>query len=126
MESPSQPLSLFFVWFFVAGMFSSFCMWLLFAQMTMRRIEKQMKEDGLPDSFIWDGVGGRIVFYACALGFPEKIAYRIDKRLIDARLVRSYSSPGDRICAILFLLLMSCWILGTFVAVLLGEVELRF
>lgn len=101
-------------------MMVSFIMWLSFAHFTMRRIEKQMKDDGLPDSFLWDGVGGRIIFYAYAIALPQKIALKFDRRLIDSGLVRSYASSRDRLRAKLFLLFINVWIVGCFVGFFCG------
>lgn len=119
-EYVGQPMSTWFIWAFAIGMLMSCLLWLAFAHFTMRPIEKRMKKEGLPDSFTWDGTGGRIIFYACALALPERFADRINPRLIDAPLIRSYASRADRLRGIVFLSAFSIWILIGFIGVLLG------
>src|SRR5690554_2243778 len=93
-EYVAEPVSAWFMWVFGLGAVSTSISWLIFAPLTMRRIEKQMRQDGMPEGFIWDGIGGRVVFYAYAILFPEKGALRIE-RLIDVRCVRSYATKAD-------------------------------
>lgn len=108
------------MWAFGISMCTSFVMWLVFAKFTMRRIERKMKEDGLPNNFVWDGLGGRIIFYACTIALPEKIAHRADKRLINSPLVRGYSSTADKVSARLFLLCLFAWLIIGLYGVVFG------
>ena len=71
--------------------------WLTFGRLTMARIERKIMADGLPRPSPWDSTGARILSYAYALALPEKWALRtVDTRLLDARLVRRYALPADR------------------------------
>ena len=93
-EYVAEPMSIWFMWFFGVGAMSSCILWLVFAQFTMRRIERQIKEAGISVGFLWDGLGGRIVFYGYAIALPERLALRIE-RLINVNLVRSYANKAD-------------------------------
>ena len=75
----------------------------------MARIEKNIRKDGHPESFVWDGIGGRIVFYALAIVLSKRIAMRMDK-LIDVDLVRQYSTKKDWVLGFTFLLVTDIWI----------------
>lgn len=113
----TEPMSEWFFWFFLIGMMCTFITWIAFARLSMARIEKKIKDDGAPGSFAWDGVGGRIVFYALAIVLPEKIALRINK-LIDVELVRKYATRKDWVLGICFLIAGDTWIFITIVAMI--------
>ena len=83
----------------------------------MSRIEKSMRADGLPESFLWDGLGGRVFFYAYAIIFPEKSAARIDQ-LINTKLVRSYSNSSDWWRGVFFIAISHVWIVIVFIGIL--------
>ncbi len=76
----------------------------------MRRIEKEIKRDGVdyiaPVSF---GDGG-MVYYAFAIVVTERAALRME-RLIDARVARSYATKMDWWLAMLFLISMDAFVL---------------
>lgn len=102
-------------------LFSSFMImaiaWITFARLSMARIERDVKKDGHPDTFQWDGLGGRIFFYAFAIVFSESKAKRINK-LINVSLVRSYATHGDWLRGLIFMIASNTCILVTFVGVL--------
>lgn len=112
-------MSEWFMWFFGVGAMSSCILWLVFAQFTMRRIERQIKEAGISVGFLWDGLGGRIVFYGYAIALPERLALRIE-RLINVNLVRSYANKADWWGSVLFIVTSHLWIGFTFLSMLLG------
>lgn len=93
--------------------------WLIFARLTMHRIELQMKNDNIPDSFLWDGIGGRIFFYAFAIAFPVGLAKRMNQ-LIDVSLVRSYSNEADMYRGIIFLIATFGCTVVTLIGILIG------
>ena len=72
-----------------------FISWIAFARVTMARIERQIKADGLPRPAQWDGVGYRVLWYLHAIIFPVGIWNRLDDPLIDVPLVRSYATQKD-------------------------------
>lgn len=85
--------------FVVVGLISGMAMflsWLLFARVSMARIEKDMRDDGLTRPCPWDGVGGRAVWYAFAIGLPISAFNPRHDPLIDVPLVRQYAKPIDR------------------------------
>ncbi len=83
--------------------------WLVFGQLSMKRMEREMKADGLPNCFAWDGVGARITFYALAIVLPERIALRL-KRLMDVEVIRSYATNFDWCRGLFFLTVTNTWI----------------
>jgi len=113
-------MSRWFFWSFGAGTMATFISWLVFARLSMARIERDMKRDKLTDMFAWDGVGGRIIFYAYAIVLPERIGKRIDGLLIDALLVRKYSNCADRIRGFVFLMATNIWLLIVLAGVIVG------
>ena len=118
-EYVAQPMNAWFMWFFGIGAIGTCFLWLTFAQFTMRRIEKQFKQDGAPVGFLWDGLGGRIVFYAYAILFPERCALRIE-RLINVRLVRSYATKADWWRSCIFVITSHMWLGVVFLSLALG------
>lgn len=113
----TEPMSEWFFWFFLIGMLSTFFTWIAFARLSMSRIERTMRRDGLINTFTWDGLGGRIVFFALSIVLPVKLAYRINA-LIDVAAVRKYSSNIDWFLGLLFLLSGNIWILGSMIAMI--------
>jgi hypothetical protein len=70
--------------------------WVAFARISMARIEKTMVQDGLNRPCPWDGLGGRAVWYAFAVGLPVGPLNPRNDPLIDVPLVREYARPLDR------------------------------
>ncbi len=105
----SKELEFWFTVFFFGFFIATAITWILFARLSMARIERNIQRDAHPESFAWDGVGGRIVFYALAIVLPERIAMRIDK-LIDVSLVRQYATKKDWAIGISFLVVADIWI----------------
>lgn len=85
------------------GLISTAILLLIIAQFTMRRIEKQIKNEGRDMQRPLDFGGRKIVTYAYAVALPEHPALRIE-RLIDIRLVRRYANKVDRVIGVLFIL----------------------
>ena len=115
----AQPMSEWFFWFFLIGFLLTAIFWIAFARFSMARIEREMKKDNLPDTFLWDGLGGRIVFYALAITLPEKTAQKIN-RLIDVTQVKSYSKKQDATLGLLFLISANTWIIISLIAMAFG------
>ncbi len=68
---------------------------LAFARISVRRIERDMKSDGLPRPCPWDGPGLRIAAYMYAIGLPVSRFNSESDPMIDVKLVRSYAKPVD-------------------------------
>ena len=77
------------------SMMTMFVLWLLFARISMARIERDMKDDGVIRPCPWDGIGGRAVWYAFAIGLPISAFNPRHDPLIDVPLVRQYAKPID-------------------------------
>lgn len=86
-----------FVAIFLVVIMTTFISWLLFARMSMARIERQMREDGLAQQAPWDGVGLRVLWYASAIAFPVGIFNPANDPLIDVPTVRRYATQKDRL-----------------------------
>lgn len=93
--------------------------WLTFGQFSMRPIEKKMKTDGLPNQFAWDGLGGRITFYALAIVLPERFALRLN-RLMDVSAIRSYANNRDWWRGMIFITVTNTWIISIFGGTIFG------
>lgn len=119
IEYVAQPMSNWFVWVFGTGAISTGVLLLLFAQLTMRRIEKQIKSDNALSYQPLDFGGSRIITYAYAIVFPEHIALRI-ARLIDVRLIRSYAHKADWVLGLLFIITSHLWIITTLLVAVLS------
>src|SRR5690554_2008907 len=85
--------------FWITGpvMITMFISWLIFRRLTMGRIERQIKADGLPRPCPWDGPGARIMWYAYAIALPVGRLNRVDDPFINVPLVRSYATRGDAV-----------------------------
>jgi hypothetical protein len=110
-EYVAQPMSDLCMWAFCIGLISTAIFLLLLAQRTMRRIEKQIRKDGLDMQQPLDFGGSKIVTYAYAIVLPEHLALRIE-RLIDVRLVRRYANKVDSVIGMLFIMASHLWILS--------------
>lgn len=93
--------------------------WILFARLSMARIERAMEKDGAQKKFQWDGVGGRIVFYALVIVLPENKAERMNQ-LIDVALVRKYALRRDKVLGNFFLVSSNIAMLIALLAVVLS------
>lgn len=119
IEYVAQPMSNWLMWVFGIGAISTGIFLLLFAQLTMRRIEKQIKSDNALSYQPLDFGGSRIITYAYAIIFPEHIALRI-ARLIDVRLIRSYANKTDWVLGLLLIATSHLWIVITLLFAVLG------
>lgn len=111
--------TLFFLFFICTGI-----TWIIFAQFTMRPIEKRMKADAIANNFLWDGVGARISFYAFAIVFPRKLALRLD-RLMNVEAIRRYAGKSDWLRGFFFLVATNIWLVIIIVGVALGYSDPR-
>ncbi|TDT37726.1 hypothetical protein DES49_2685 [Halospina denitrificans] len=78
--------------------------WLIFARLSMVRIEKEIAHDGMQRPCPWDGVGGRAVWYAFAIGLPISSFNPTADPLINVPLVRRYAKPIDRTLGLLLVI----------------------
>lgn len=108
----------FFLFLLISTGFTSASL-LIFAQFSMRPMEKKMKADGRTNDFLWDGVGARIFSYAFAIVFPEKLALRLN-RLIDVKSIRSYARKSDWWRGVFFLSITYSWLVTILIGSALG------
>lgn len=118
-EYVAQPMSDWCMWAFVTGLVGTAIFLLLFAQLTMRRIEKQIKQDKVETYQSLDFGGTRIITYAYVIVLPEKIASRMD-RLINVGLVRHYANKRDWFLGLGFILAGDAWIISVMLCFFLG------
>lgn len=89
---------------------------LLFARLSMARIERQIVREGYSRPCEWDMQGMRVVTYAWVLAVPYKWVSRpAFRRLMDPGLVIRYASRGDRIRAKIFVALFYPTLIGILV-----------
>ncbi|WP_404362304.1 hypothetical protein [Marinobacter sp.] len=92
---PEMTEDIFFPIFLILSMTMSVS-WLLFARLSMARIERKMRSEGLPRPAAWDGLGLRALWYASAIAFPLGIFNQANDPFIDVPLVRKYATTFDR------------------------------
>lgn len=126
MESVVKAAFLFIFLGLFAAMAAS---WLLFARLTMARIERDLKADGYPRPAPWDGVGGRAVWYAWAIALPVGPWNLPNDPMINVKLVRRYANRSDKVRAwALFIsgnLLVLAVIVGQFIVELHGALSVH-
>lgn len=96
--------------------------WIAFGRVTMGRIERELKKDGVPRPASWDALGYRIFSYAWALVFSEERWKASNDFLLDANLVRQYARPVDRVLGSLFIIATHLGALVVFVGMFFFEV----
>ncbi|WP_111641394.1 hypothetical protein [Marinimicrobium alkaliphilum] len=87
----------FYFWAFGLSFLTFGPSWILFARLTMARIERQIAQDGYPRPCPWDGPGGRALWYAYAVGLPIGLFNDENDPFINVPLVRRYATPADKI-----------------------------
>lgn len=63
---------LIFAFVFAGCLLTVMVSWLVFGRMSMARIEKAIMAEGKPRPCSWDGVGGRLVWYAYAVALHHQ------------------------------------------------------
>ena len=104
-----------FVAVFVVVMFALSISWISFARLSMARIEKQMKRDGITRPSAWDGIGLRVLWYAYAIVLPVGIWNRADDPFIDVPTVRRYATTFDRKLGLIFMISGKLAVLTVFI-----------
>ncbi len=92
---------------FTAGLILFFIMaasWIAFARLSMARIEREMRQDGLSRPSPWDAMGLRVLWYATAIASNNPRLHRADEPFIDVSTVRSYAKPIDKKLGLVFLI----------------------
>jgi hypothetical protein len=88
---------------FIVSFTSLFIAWIVFRLSSMRRIEAKVRAEGR-NLTGWDGVGGRVVWYAMVIWLPIPHPNWMKNPLIDVEAVRSHATPRDRKLAAWFAL----------------------
>lgn len=96
-------MSDWFYWASLITVLTTFTAWLLFGRLTMARIERDLKREGLERPCPWDGPGARIVWYAWAIAVPVGKLNRSDDPLINVPLVRDRAKGLDKVLAFVML-----------------------
>jgi len=87
-------------WFYMAGLVVGmihFVAWIVFARVSMARIERRLTVEGHPRPCPWDGTGARTLWYAYAITLPVGRWNRLDDPFIEVSAVRRYSTRADRV-----------------------------
>lgn len=101
-----------FFWIFGPVLITWIISCLVFARLSMARIERAIVAEGHPRPCEWDMQGMRIVTYALVIVAPYKWVSRPEfRRLMDPDLVRPHATPADRMRARLFITLLSIMLL---------------
>lgn len=89
--------------------------WISFARISMARIEKDIKRDGLTRPASWDGTGARALWYSHAIVFPLSKWNLPNDPFFDVMTARRYSKPLDKTLGITFIVSSYSTILLTLV-----------
>ena len=73
--------------------------WVIFGFFSMRRIEKSIMAEGKPRPCSWDGIGGRVIWYAYTVSLPAYFFNELDDRQLNTADVKRYTTRADRIRA---------------------------
>ena len=73
--------------------------WVIFGRLSMARIEKSIMAEGKPRPCSWDGVGGRVIWYAYTVALPASWFNELDDRQLNTADVKRYTTKADRIRA---------------------------
>lgn len=108
-----MPYEDIFFWVFGPLALSWMISCLLFARLSMARIEQQIIDDGYPRPCEWDMQGMRMVTYAWILAVPYKwVSSPGFRQIMDPSLIMRYANHGDRIRARIFMALFHPTMLG--------------
>ncbi|MFC4257639.1 hypothetical protein ACFOZ5_01195 [Marinobacter lacisalsi] len=94
--------------------------WLVFGRLSMARIERAIMAEGKPRPCPWDGVGGRLVWYAYAVALPESFFNDIDNRQLKTSDVKRYSTRADYYRAWVFMIAGHGFVLLVAIATIFG------
>lgn len=89
----------------------TFLSWLCFARLSMARIEREMKRDGLSRTSTWDGVGLRALWYVYAIVLPVGGWNRADDPMIDVPTIRRYATRCDWILGMTLFISGNGWVI---------------
>ncbi|MEJ2669829.1 MAG: hypothetical protein P8077_06105 [Gammaproteobacteria bacterium] len=96
--------------------------WISFARLSMARMERDMKADGLPRPCPWDGPGVRVLWIARAISVPVGWFNSAGDPSIDVLTVRKYATANDKKRAIAVMISGYSFVLVVFSAAALGIV----
>lgn len=97
---------------------SLFAVWLIFARVTVTRIDKRLAAKGIV-ACSWDGVGFRIPMYAGLLLFPQNAFWLKIHPLINSQQIAAEARSVDTAIARLFWVVTLCWFGALFFSVCL-------
>lgn len=93
----------------VIAAMTTFVSWIVFARLSMARIERAILSEGRPRPCPWDGPGARTLWYAWAIAIPVGRWNRLDDALMDVPGALRHANRADRIRA--WILMVANWLL---------------
>ncbi len=111
-------VELVFAFTFVILLSVSMVSWLLFGRLSMARIEKAIMSEGKPRPCPWDGVGGRVIWYAYTVALPSSWFNELDDRQLNTADVKRYTTKPDQYRAWTLMVAVHGMVLLVFIAVL--------
>lgn len=111
-------VELIFAFAFAGCLLTVMISWLVFGRLSMARIENSIMAEGKPRPCPWDGVGGRLVWYAYAVALPESFFNDMDNRQLNTSDVKRYATSADRFRAWVFMIAGHAFVLLVFIAVI--------
>ncbi|MFL1482732.1 hypothetical protein [Marinobacter sp. LN3S78] len=111
-------VELAFAFTFVILLTISMVSWLVFGRLSMARIEKAIISEGKPRPCPWDGVGGRVIWYAYTVALPAAWFNELDNRQLNTADVKRYTTRSDQCRAWVLMVAAHGTVLLVFVAVI--------
>ena len=98
MEFESFPL---FSGVVILNILTMFAFFMCFSRISMRPIERKLKEEGM-EFFPWDGVGFKTIWFANVIAFRGTILSGKNNPLVDTDAVNRLATKQDRFLAMGF------------------------
>lgn len=111
-------LEFWLTWFWAIGLIVQGVFWIIFAQFTMRRIEKHPEWDYIRD-LLNQEKGVRVFSYAFVILFPANITNRLVS-FRDAEIIQKYATKADWWRALLFYSTHFPWLFVTILGAAFG------
>lgn len=113
----SKDLEFWFMWFCTIGFIVQGFFWIIFAQFTMRRIEKRPEFD-IYRELLNREKGGRITTYALVILFPVRFPNRWISSEVE--IIQQHATRADWWRALLFYITLFSWLFVFILGAVLG------
>jgi hypothetical protein len=117
----SKTIEFWFTWFWAIGLVVQGFFWIIFAQFTMRKIEKRPEFDS-GRLFLKHDKGVRVFSYAFVILFPVRFPNQWINS--DAEIIQKYATRADWWRALLFYSTHYTWLIVFIVGAVFGDFDM--